>query len=133
MSDKKSPEEQQAPDLSDLPESMPLLPLRDIVLFPHMTSPFLVGRPASVAALQAARNANGLVFVTAQVRANKQDPKFEDLHETGVVAKVKQLLPLPDGTRKVLVEGLQRAQMLSLDLESDVRISIQLFGATYLA
>ena len=121
MSEKKTEQAQETPDLTDLPQSLPLLPLRDIVLFPHMASPFLVGRPASVAALQEARNGNGLLFVTAQVRANKQDPSFEDLHEMGVIAKLKQLLPLPDGTRKVLVEGLQRAMLLSVESDGEVR------------
>ena len=85
MSEKKVELAQEA-DISQLPSQLPLLPLRDIVLFPHMTSPFLVGRPASVAALQEARNKGGLLFVTSQVRANKQDPMLEDLHEVGVNA-----------------------------------------------
>ena len=97
-----------------VPESLPLLPLRDIVVFPYMIIPLLVGRQPSIAALQLAMTGDKLVFVTAQLSAEVTEPEEADLHRVGVVARILQLLPLPDGTRKILIEGIVRAKLATL-------------------
>ena len=81
----------------------PVLPLRDIVVFPHMIVPLFVGRDKSVAALEAAMNADKEIFLVAQLDPAQDDPAREDLYEVGVTATVLQLLKLPDGTVRVLV------------------------------
>ncbi|WP_287459997.1 endopeptidase La [Sphingomonas sp.] len=96
-------------------QSFPLLPLRDIVVFPHMIVPLFVGRDRSVAALEAAMEADKEIFLVAQLDPGEDDPARDDLYDTGVIATVLQLLKLPDGTVRVLVEGKQRAKLQSLD------------------
>ena len=91
------------------------LPLRDVVVYPHMVLPLFVGRPKSIAALEAAMANDDPVFLLAQLDPNTEDPKAEDLHQTGTVAQVLQVLKLPDGTVKVLVEGIHRARALTVD------------------
>ena len=92
-----------------------LLPLRDIVVFPQMIVPLFVGREKSVAALEAAMAEDRSIFLVAQLDPANEDPVREDLYDIGTVATVLQLLKLPDGTVKVLVEGRQRAQIASID------------------
>ena len=92
----------------------PLLPLRDVVVFPHMVIPLFVGRPKSIKALEVAMESGKHVLLVAQKSAAKDDPTPEDLYETGCVATVLQMLKLPDGTVKVLVEGLHRALLTAL-------------------
>jgi len=89
----------------------PVLPLRDIVVFPHMIVPLFVGRDKSVAALEAAMAADKEIFLVAQLDPAEDDPEREDLYDIGVTATVLQLLKLPDGTVRVLVEGKLRAQL----------------------
>lgn len=91
------------------------LPLRDVVVYPHMVLPLFVGRPKSIAALEAAMANDDPVFLLAQLDPNTEDPKAEDLHQTGTIAQVLQVLKLPDGTVKVLVEGIRRARALTVD------------------
>ena len=91
--------------------SYPVLPLRDIVVFPHMIVPLFVGRDKSVAALEAAMAADKEIFLVAQLDPGEDDPAREDLYEMGVTATVLQLLKLPDGTVRVLVEGKARARL----------------------
>lgn len=91
------------------------LPLRDVVVYPHMVLPLFVGRPKSIAALEAAMANDDPVFLLAQLDPNTEDPKAEDLHQTGTVAQVLQVLKLPDGTVKVLVEGIRRARALTVE------------------
>lgn len=95
------------------PESglLPLLPLRDVVVYPHLVIPLFVGRTKSVKALELASEGNKQILLVAQKSASKDDPDASDLHEVGTVATVLQMLKLPDGTVKVLVEGLQRAKI----------------------
>lgn len=93
----------------------PLLPLRDIVVFPGMVVPLFVGREKSVAALEAAMAGSKDIFLLAQLDPGCDDPDRDDLYETGVIASVLQLLKLPDGTVRVLVEGHHRAQLEALD------------------
>src|SRR5919107_1956998 len=91
---------------------VPLLPLRDIVVFPGMVVPLFVGREKSVAALEAAMAAEDKdIFLLAQLDPGCDDPDRDDLYDVGVVATVLQLLKLPDGTVRVLVEGKQRARL----------------------
>jgi ATP-dependent Lon protease len=90
---------------------LPLLPLRDVVVFPHMVIPLFVGRPKSIKALEAAMEEGKNVVLVAQKSAAKDDPAPEDLYDVGTVASILQMLKLPDGTVKVLVEGVQRARI----------------------
>ena len=91
---------------------LPLLPLRDIVIFPQMVAPLFVGRPKSVAALSDAMNATDkYIFLSTQRSANVDNPGEKDISPVGVIGTVLQLLRLPDGTVKALVEGKQRAKV----------------------
>jgi ATP-dependent Lon protease len=98
--------------MNDEPLTYPLLPLRDVVVFPHMVIPLFVGRPKSIKALEVAMESGKHILLVAQKSAAKDDPSPEDLHEIGCVATVLQMLKLPDGTVKVLVEGLHRAHVI---------------------
>ena len=97
----------------------PLLPLRDIVVFPGQVVPLFVGRPKSVAALEAAMGAGKDIFLLSQIDHACDDPEREDLYEIGVVAQVLELLKLPDNTVRVLVEGTDRAVLSALREESE--------------
>ena len=99
--------------------SLALLPLRDVVVYPHMVLPLFVGRAKSIAALDAAIENDETVFLLAQRNPNEEDPQASDLHEMGTVANVLQVLKLPDGTVKVLVEGMHRARVVHIDGEGD--------------
>lgn len=90
---------------------LPVLPLRDVVVYPHLVIPLFVGRTKSVRALEIASEGNKQILLVAQKSANKDEPDAEDLYEVGTVATVLQMLKLPDGTVKVLVEGVQRAKI----------------------
>ncbi|TAN27813.1 MAG: endopeptidase La [Castellaniella sp.] len=93
------------------PVDLPLLPLRDVVVFPHMVIPLFVGRPRSIKALEMAMEAGSSVMLVAQKAAGKDEPSADDLFDVGCAASILQMLKLPDGTVKVLVEGLQRARI----------------------
>jgi len=90
---------------------LPLLPLRDVVVFPHMVIPLFVGRPKSIKALEAAMEQGKSIMLAAQKAAAKDEPSSTDIYEIGCVANILQMLKLPDGTVKVLVEGAQRARI----------------------
>ena len=94
--------------------NLPLLPLRDIVVFPGMIVPLFVGRDKSVVALEQAMKANKEIFLVAQLDPSEDDPGKDDLYNIGVTATIMQLLKLPDGTVRVLVEGKQRAELRDL-------------------
>jgi ATP-dependent Lon protease len=96
------------------PITLPLLPLRDVVVFPHMVIPLFVGRPKSIKALEAAMEAGRQIMLVAQKAAGKDEPKADDMFEVGCVSSILQMLKLPDGTVKVLVEGIQRANTRSI-------------------
>jgi len=104
--------------------TLPVLPLRDIVVFPHMIVPLFVGRDKSVAALESAMAADKSIFLVAQLDPANDDPDREALYDVGVVATVLQLLKLPDGTVRVLVEGQKRARLEQLD-ENGTHLSAQ--------
>ena len=91
--------------------TIPTLPLRDMVVYPNMVLPLFVGRPKSVAAMNAAMENGKTVFLLAQKNSNEEEPKIEELQSVGTIADILQVLKLPDGTIKVLVEGKQRARV----------------------
>src|SRR5438128_6691839 len=91
-------------------EPLPIVPLRDVVVFPHMMMPFVIGRPSSTRALDHALLKDKRIFLAAQHDASVDDPRPEDIFTMGCVANVVQSLKLPDGNIKVLVEGVDRAR-----------------------
>ncbi len=99
------------PDFPSQQTELPLLPLRDVVVFPHMVIPLFVGRPKSIKALETAMEAGKSILLVAQKSAAKDDPAPGDLYGIGCVSNILQMLKLPDGTVKVLVEGTQRARI----------------------
>ncbi len=96
---------------TDTALDLPVLPLRDVVVFPHMVIPLFVGRDKSIRALDVAMGADKRILLVAQKSAETDDPGAEDLYPIGTLAQVLQLLKLPDGTIKVLVEGVSRARV----------------------
>ncbi len=102
---------------------LPLLPLRDIVVFPGMVVPLFVGREKSVAALESAMSGNKDIFLLAQLDPGCDDPDADDLYDVGVVATVLQLLKLPDGTVRVLVEGKSRASLVTLGADGGMTVA----------
>ena len=103
-----------AAEIPGQPLQMPLLPLRDVVVFPHMVIPLFVGRPKSIKALEAAMESGKSIMLVAQRSAAKDEPGPEDLYAIGAIATILQMLKLPDGTVKVLVEGGQRARIVDV-------------------
>lgn len=99
-------------------DRIPVLPLRDVVVFPHMVIPLFVGRKKSIQALEAAADESKEIFLSAQKNANTDEPKASEIYEIGCIATILQLLKLPDGTVKVLVEGKTRARLVKM-LEQD--------------
>ncbi|MDE2253851.1 MAG: endopeptidase La [Betaproteobacteria bacterium] len=110
-------ETQNSPTLAT--SAVPLLPLRDVVVFPHMVIPLFVGRPKSIKALESAMEAGKQIMLVAQKTAAKDEPKPEDLFEMGCMSTILQMLKLPDGTVKVLVEGVQRAKASQVEDNGD--------------
>ncbi|TXC74190.1 endopeptidase La [Sphingorhabdus soli] len=103
-------------------QKFPLLPLRDIVIFPQMIVPLFVGRDASVVALERAMESDKQIFLVAQLDPAEDDPGRDDMYDLGVLATVLQMLKLPDGTVRVLVEGKQRARLTDLVREDDYQV-----------
>ena len=99
--------------------TLPILPLRDIVVFPHRIVPLFVGREKSVSALEAAMAGDKELFLVAQLDPSEDDPDRDQLYDLGVIATAMQLLKLPDGTVRVLVEGVKRARLLSLSVSPE--------------
>jgi len=108
--------------LSKEPIELPLLPLRDVVVFPHMVIPLFVGRPRSIKALELAMENGNTILLVAQKTASKEDPTPDDMYEIGCAASILQMLKLPDGTVKVLVEGVERARIQEV-VETDDHFS----------
>src|SRR5688572_20357033 len=94
-----------------VPDRLPVLPLRDVVVFPYVVMPLLIGRPQSLAAVESAAGDGNVVFLVAQRNADQQDPAAADLYRVGVVARLMQVVRLPNGTTKILVEGIARARV----------------------
>ena len=97
------------------PIELPLLPLRDVVVFPHMVIPLFVGRPKSIKALELAMESDRRIMLVAQKAAAKDEPSIADMFDVGCISTILQMLKLPDGTVKVLVEGQQRALVQSIE------------------
>ncbi|MFH1714741.1 MAG: endopeptidase La [Elusimicrobiota bacterium] len=95
-----------------IPEILPLLPIRDVIIFPHMMMPLAVGREKSIKALEKAMDGNRLIFVATQKKLQTENPSKEDLFEVGCIVEILQLLRIPDGTIKILVEGISRAKII---------------------
>src|SRR5438552_3777228 len=103
-------------------QAYPVLPLRDIVVFPHMIAPLFVGRKKSILALEEVMRSDTFILLATQKNASDDDPATEAIYEVGTLASVLQLLKLPDGTVKVLVEGAQRAKVVKYtDCSEDCR------------
>src|SRR5471032_892815 len=111
MSDETTAE---TPTPVELLDGIPVLPLRDVVVYPHMVIPLFVGREKSIVALDVAMRADKRILLVAQKQADVDDPKASDLYAVGTAATILQLLKLPDGTVKVLVEGVDRATIEEL-------------------
>jgi ATP-dependent Lon protease len=109
--------------LSSESVELPLLPLRDVVVFPHMVIPLFVGRPKSIKALEVAMESGKGILLVAQKSAVKDEPEAEDLYGIGCVANILQMLKLPDGTVKVLVEGTQRAHVDSIESRDEMFVA----------
>ena len=103
--------------------NIPVLPLRDIVVLPHMVAPLFVGRKNSVNALNNAMTKDKRILLVSQKNSDVDNPKTENLFKVGTLAKVLQLLKLPDGTIKVLVEGLERVNITKFNQSDDFLIS----------
>src|SRR6201997_2996256 len=99
--------------------SYPVLPLRDIVVFPHMIVPLFVGRKKSIRALEEVMRTDNYILLATQKNASDDDPSTDSIYEVGTLASVLQLLKLPDNTVKVLVEGAERARVLKYTDRSD--------------
>ena len=97
-------------------DTFPVLPLRDIVVFPHMIVPLFVGREKSIRALEEVMRTDRHILLATQLNASEDDPSIESIYKIGTLATVLQLLKLPDGTVKVLVEGVERATGAHLHL-----------------
>ena len=104
-----------ANEIATVTTEYPLLPLRDVVVFPHMVIPLFVGRPKSIKAMEIAMEAGKNILLVAQKSAAKDEPGAEDLYRIGCISNILQMLKLPDGTVKVLVEGGQRARIQKID------------------
>ncbi|MCC7413277.1 MAG: endopeptidase La [Gammaproteobacteria bacterium] len=105
--------------MEDTRQIVPVLPLRDVVVYPHMVIPLFVGREKSVRALEIAMSGDKQILLVAQKSASDDNPKATDIHPIGTLSNILQLLKLPDGTIKVLVEGSQRARLLGFERADD--------------
>jgi ATP-dependent Lon protease len=105
-------------------DSLPLLPLKDMVVFPRMVVPLLVGRPASIMAVEEALTSDRPIFLCTQRDPGVEEPEFADLHETGVAASILQTLRMPEGTMKVVVEGIARGHLHDIEDAGDYTLAL---------
>ncbi|MCK5533750.1 endopeptidase La [bacterium] len=108
-----------------IPQRVPLLPVRDIVVFPYMMIPLAVGRDKSIKALEKAMVENHLVFLGVQKKIQTEDPQQNDIYSVGCVAEILQLLKMPDGTLKILVEGIRRAKVLDFTITAEQYVEVE--------
>jgi len=106
-------------DIDLISQTVPVLPLRDVVVYPHMVIPLFVGREKSIQALDAAMSDNKQILLVAQKSAEIDDPQIDEIHQIGTLSTILQLLKLPDGTIKVLVEGVERAEVINYSEENE--------------
>jgi ATP-dependent Lon protease len=114
----------QPEEITQIPDELPLIPLRDLILFPNLVVPLFVGRERSIVALEEAMRGGHQVALVTQRQPETEDPGPEDMYEIGCVANVLQELKLPDGTAKALVEGVKRVRITSF-LENDPYIKVK--------
>ncbi len=105
--------------IDDASQTVPVLPLRDVVVYPHMVIPLFVGREKSIQALDAAMADNKQILLVAQKSAEIDDPQIDEIHQIGTLSTILQLLKLPDGTIKVLVEGVERAEVINYSEDNE--------------
>src|ERR1700751_2580684 len=109
---------------------LPMMPIREVVIFPHMMTPFLVGRESSVRAIEEALAGDKKIFLSTQHDASVDDPKPDEIYAVGTLANIVQSVKLPDGNIKVLVEGVERARALSIATEEGFfRATVRLLNA----
>ncbi len=113
------------PSIESIPEVLPLLPVRDIVVFPYMVLPLFVGRDLSIKAIEAALSSNRLIFLTTQKDHETEQPDPQDLHRTGTVGVIMRMLKLPDERIKILVQGLAKGRITEF-LQSDPYFTVQI-------
>jgi ATP-dependent Lon protease len=117
-------------DKAEVIESLPMVPLRDVVVFPHMMIPFVVGRPASIRALEHALAKGKRLFLSAQRDATNDNPRPAEIFSVGTVCSVVQSLKLPEGNIKVLVEGVERGRAIEIqDEQGFLKVAVKLLGA----
>ncbi|MCK9426281.1 MAG: endopeptidase La [Ignavibacteriaceae bacterium] len=105
--------------IDNLPEILPVLPLRDIVIFPYMIFPVLVGREQSIRAANAAVERDKFIFLSSQKKSNLEDPRQEDIYQEGTIARIVQILKLPNGLMKILVDGLLQGRIIEFTGNKD--------------
>src|ERR1700723_1755273 len=96
--------------LTGAPRKLPMMPIREMVIFPHMMTPFVVGRESSVRALEEALSGDRKIFLATQHDASVDEPNADDIYETGTIGNIVQSVKMPDGNIKVLVQGVERAR-----------------------
>ncbi|MGB9616418.1 MAG: LON peptidase substrate-binding domain-containing protein, partial [Desulfomonilaceae bacterium] len=106
-------------NLADIPDEMPLLPVRDVVIYPYMILPLMVGRDKSIRAVEQAVNRDRLIFLATQKSSTKEDPAPEDIYRIGTVAMVVKMLRLPDGRVKILVQGVTKGRIVDYVAQED--------------
>ena len=111
---------------------LPMMPIRDMVIFPHMMTPFVVGRESSVRALEEALTGDRKIFLATQHDASIDEPSADDIFETGTIGTIVQSVKMPDGNIKVLVEGVERARTLELHDEDGFFVATVRTGKTEL-
>jgi len=99
------------PSVEHIPDELPLLPVRDIVIFPYMVLPLFVGRDLSIKAIEAALSSDRLIFLTTQKNQETDQPTSKDLHRIGTVGVIMRMMKLPDARIKILVQGLAKARI----------------------
>ncbi len=114
----EDPSEFAPPSIEHIPDELPLLPVRDIVIFPYMVLPLFVGRDVSIKAIDSALSSDRLIFLTTQKNQETEDPTAEDLHEIGTVGVIMRMLKLPDARIKILVQGLAKARIREVSQSS---------------
>src|SRR5579864_6956961 len=107
---------------------LPMMPIRDVVIFPHMMTPFVVGRESSVRALEEALAGDRKIFLATQHDASVDEPRPDEIFSVGTVANIVQSLKLPDGNIKVLVEGVERGKIISVEDEGYFRATVRTFN-----
>lgn len=118
----------------EVPDTLPVIPLRDLVFFPYVSLPLLIGRRGSLSALEQAQAGHGLILLVAQKDARTEDPAAEDLGSVGTIARVDQAAALPDGTTRVVFEGLGRARILEMTFVGDrIECSAELLRGSEMA